>query len=809
MRLTFALLWVCTMLGIALCAGCGPAGAEFDRVPPPISFAHVRETARWCPSFDSRWWDTIDDSYAQYEVELEELMLREWSQYAKLATQEVGQSRQGDVGDARSLLARMRNIEEKSLGMEGAFADRCSALLPTECKPFLELLRARRRFERAGSTWTTPDEVLPGVFELLALDGGPIRSEALMLAATGAYARGAEVLERERRRRFAAYIEFIESNAVSLVSQAQVKETFGADSPEAKQAAEQFGALRNTMEHAYRATDEAVRKALQSEVLAMREFIEDPERRANFEERMLQVFVLGGIAAPDARGRIALWKALAEQAATAQERAQRLRQLETFEAHCNMEWEAIKAALRVGDPSQDAAIRARAKQLISYFETHAPPLTGVDGDNFDRLARLIASRKITAAEAAAALFEQGVPMQVEQVAVEPDALIKGRNEGMRLFAGWPLHPNLTESVTVALSLDATQSVRVEEFRREEAKRLATQTEPKLSKIEKVGNDLQGSSTASVDARVRHVMQSVRAQLQSTHALDLEANARFFSRVAQEFGVSAEDARWRVPRLRATLACIVGETLNMREAENIGGVTAAADYDLLQLPRAAGLTDTESEAFFDLVIGHESELLEAARATHERMLMNVSRLFRVIALQGQSAEYWETLEAGEHAADLRLAILSEARRVLGPEAGDRLESAFRRAVTPGLEAPRATVIEALRDCAENPATEPRLAATAAVTIAEADARSARALREALRWRAHTVLANAPTNQEDWAQLSRSAPLGALLRTRAMDADERALAAIAAALEGSELPGWLAQGLEYFEPREVRVFVRPAS
>ncbi len=791
-----------------LCVGCGPAGAEFDRVPAPISFAQIRETARWCPSFSPAWWGDIDASYTVYDGEVHELILREWDAFARLATQERGQSKQADVSAARALLARMRGLEEKSLGLELAFVDRCRAVLPPASQEFLDLFVARRRFERAGATWASPDQALPGVLELLALDGAAIASEALVRSATDAYQRSAEVLERERRRRFNAYLEFIEANANALEAQRTAKSTFGDQSEEVKVTEGMFGPLRATMESAYRASDDAVGRVLASELIAILPLIEDGERRECLEDRRLEYFFFSGISAPRARGKFAIWRALADLEKDPQVRTVRLAKLKEWESGYDEEWTAIKQFLRENGNAPNAAILGRVKNLKRDFEGHVPSTSPINSDAMERLAHLVASRSMRASDAAAELLGQveGAPGAPESSS--NDSLMESRDSGMRLFVGWPLHPSLTESIAGELQLDAQQSARVDEIRREETVRLAKETELLLDRIKDLSDDLEAEDGRSIEVRVRTVMQVVRAQLQRTHEIDLEANARFFARVVEAFAVQEEASRLRVSHLRADLACRIGVGTGEESSESLGGLTEAAIVDLTRLPQAAGLNDVETEAFLELVLGHSTELTDAAQAAHERMVMNVGRLLRLVALKGEVAEYWETLEAGALAVDLRLGILSEARRVLGADAGDRLDAAFRYRAAPGLETDRALEMEALRECAENPASDARLAANAAVATAEADSRFTRALREAMRWRAHTVLSDPPHASAQWDAISRAAPLGALFRMRARDADERAFAAVEASIDPEQIPLWLEQAIRAAPPRRVRAFGTPS-
>ena len=99
---------------------------------------------------------------------------------------------------------------------------------------------------------------------------------------------------------------------------------------------------------------------------------------------------------------------------------------------------------------------------------------------------------------------------------------------------------------------------------------------------------------------------------------------------------------------------------------------------------------------------------------------------------------------------------------------------------------------------------RLAAVAAVVVIEADARRTRALRDATRWRAHRVLSEPLRSEEAWNALARISPMGALLRQRSIDADERAFAAVARVVNTSAMPDWLREGIESFEARRVRQF-----
>ncbi len=790
-------------MGCMMCVvGCGPMGAEFERVPPPLAFAEVRETSRWCSTFDAKWWKAIDDSYTVYDQEVEELILRDWDQFATLATQERMQSKQVDARAARSLLARMRGVEQKSNGLEIAFIDRCRETLPPESKEFLELFSARRRFERAGSTWISPSEALPGPLELLALDGPPINAPQLIEAAIGVYSRSAEVLERERRKRFTAYLEFIETNTSAIAVLGEVEAAHGKQSPKAKQHAAIVSGCRDVLQSAHDASDEAVRRALSTEAQGFASFIEDPARRADFEERILQCFVVEGLSAPASRAQFAVLRAIAERMEVDADRVKRLAEIAAFETTWTAEWGSVKAALRDSASVPQGALLARAKQLKDKLDHFAAPSIRSNAPEFDRLMRLVAARVLRAEDAAAQLT--GEIALIPKVEVVEDALAQSRDRGMRLFVGWPLHPESTSVIAAALNLDAAQAVRVEEIRREEATRLAERTAPVLEKVKDVSRELQNVARDSVDMHVRRVMQQVRAHLLITHALDGEANARFINRVAEEMHVSTDDARWRVPRLTAALLCEVGAKTAEGEGESLGGVTDAAALDLFDLPRAAGLTAVEEELFNELVLAHALELLDAAHAARERMLMNVSRIFRVLAMGGDVGEYWETFEAGAVATELRFAILSESRRVLGGDAADRVERAFRLLVVPGLECERSMLIDALRECAEDSSTAPELAAVAAVAVIEADARRTRALRDATRWRAHRVLSEPLRSEEAWNALARISPMGALLRQRSIDADERALAAVARVVNASAMPDWLREGIESFEARRVRQF-----
>ena len=422
------------LMGCMMCVvGCGPMGAEFERVPPPLAFAEVRETSRWCSTFDPKWWKAIDDSYTVYDQEVEELILRDWDQFATLATQERMQSKQVDARAARSLLTRMRGVEQKSNGLEIAFIDRCRETLPPESKEFLELFSARRRFERAGSTWISPSEALPGPLEILALDGPPINARQLIEAAIGVYSRSAEVLERERRKRFTAYLEFIETNTSAIAVLGEVEAAHGKQSPKAKQHAAIVSGCRDVLQSAHDASDEAVRRALSTEAQGFASFIEDPVRRADFEERILQCFVVEGLSAPASRAQFAVLRAIAERMDVDADRVKRLAEIAAFETTWTAEWGSVKAALRDSASVPQGALLARAKQLKDKLDHFAAPSIRSNAPEFDRLMRLVAARVLRAEDAAAQLT--GEIALTPKVEVVEDALAQSRDRGMRLFVG--------------------------------------------------------------------------------------------------------------------------------------------------------------------------------------------------------------------------------------------------------------------------------------------------------------------------------------------------------------------------------------
>jgi hypothetical protein len=167
--------------------------------------------------------------------------------------------------------------------------------------------------------------------------------------------------------------------------------------------------------------------------------------------------------------------------------------------------------------------------------------------------------------------------------------------------------------------------------------------------------------------------------------------------------------------------------------------------------------------------------------------------------------------GAAAARLRLRLAREFRVALGEDFAERYDARMRELVLQGADPRRPAAIAALERFASGAGLLPAdRAATAddravvAELLAQAKERRVLALRELLEWRAEWIRLGDLRDRESWRELERVAPRGWLLRSRVADADERALAACAAALDGADAGELGLRAFPVVMPRRMRPF-----
>jgi|GEM_PF-1281848 len=813
-------LFLMAACAVLPCA-CSADTYDLKRVGTPLRFSEIRETAAWVPDFDPSWWGEVEAAFDDYEQEVARIARDEWDPLIR-SLQDIEQTGfPTDRNDASSLWQKHRRVQRVLGEAESTLLLALDERLPAAADTFVELLRQRALFWRATSQWVPHSMRLAGPLETLALDGGPRPDQAVVEAATLAYARLASAATRAADARYAAYLNYCED--LPLFQEEIAAATLARDQANGKKAIDAANARldkantrreqreKRLRERDRREVDEDLRASLLREGRLFAECLSDApmalsrdalpdeppsSRRSDFSER-LDAFLHSGVrSAPSLRAM----------------RAVALRLLETSNPDEPARADAVREAfakyfrrqgpLRERLASPDLDVRRMAYQeLVGLVE----PLYGVLREQLgaervpgvEGASMAVAAGSSSARDAVLRLLEPK-PTKAAKVLEneEDDQDGVARRENERLFLGAPLAPRVIATLTSRLGFDEGASIELMAIREMEAKRLAEVTRPLLDEVGQrlrvVGED---ASIGTPEARARIAMREVRSTLERTRSMDRAANERVLAEAARLANVGADDPRIATARLELDLLSVVGTQRRSREAQGILGTPPEAIANPLEIVRSLDVDDATRDAAESLVMDRAMEL----RAAHAEMEVVVARnledffqrMFLASNRSARPAEAWSPTIAGKSAIALRFAMGDEIREVLGDDAGDAYFAEFRAWCQPGLEPARSDAVRLLGRFSEGVAlsTEQRAKSESMrVIVAEflqsCDESRSHGLRELHELRSLTIRGNDLEGPAAWDEVAGVLPSIAVARARIADLDERMLARCEALLVAEE-------------------------
>lgn len=803
------LLCVLVLLVAAPLASCSVDRADLDRVGPPLRFSDLRETARWTPGFDPEWWEPIDRAYARYDDEVAGVARGAWE---ALLTELSDADQTGFPTErvaARAVWERHLRVRRELDQAESRLLDAIDAELPDDARAFIALMRARAAFWRAGAVWAPHGERLPGPLELITLTGEPVATDALARAATDSYARLAAVAAQAADERFRAYLAYCDDlgPAEARFREAQAaRAAIPEGAPPAEIAiadtrvGEAYGAMSalsarlNTRDR--RVALEKLRVALLRENRAVAEAIDSPERRADVLERIDAFLHLGVRSLPSIRAVRDLARRIAERQHP--DEPERLARIDVaFETY-------VKAAapLRTRLASASSSDRAQAHQaLIALVEPLMREFSGASGVPavaLDRSAVEVSTGRASVDEAADGVLAPSEPEP--EPPEEVDEALRDSRRTFEIICGMALSPRPFAILADELDLSPEAAEELAAFRRTEAERLVERTGGIVDRLEERSREIVEDGTQEPSARARRFLREARATAAEVRAFDRAANERVLGEAARVAGVALDDARLARARLSLEQQSLVGMARSSR-GMSVCGLTAAAVVDPLEIVRRMDADDMTREAALALAFGHADSLLEAQREIAVGIMRNLEDFTRIlIEREGRGdrpEKPWHAQESGARALAVRDAIAAEIGVALGEDAASAFLSSWRALADPSMDPPRHPAIAPLAALAAGARLDPAAARASADSravlsefLAQADESRDRVLRELGAWRARHVRASDLDSSDGWRAVAAHSAIGASLRARAIDADERALARCEALL--ADAPG-LADGL----------------
>ncbi len=785
---------------------CGGSQSELDRLATPLRFGELRETASWTPDFDPQWWKPIDAAYAEYDRSIDDALLARWDEFASDVAEERIRGQTPDLRRARKLVATHREIDRALAGREAAFLSALSHALPSEADGYVELVAARMAFHRASSMLREPGQRLPGPLEVMQLVGRSALSAAQVAEATAEYRRLATTAESIIRTRIQKYVELCGDLESIEAARNDVDDNARKTSDAARESR-----VKQWDGDAARGLEQ-LRLALLREGRQFALAIADAQRQSDFLEELDASLHDGMRSAPGMRAfcriaRIAIARAHPDDAAvladfdrTVEQELDRQRALRaTLSSGSRDSRQAAYEALQhVGDPI-GAIVDKQLKDRGGVWRV------------LERTADVRAGVQSAESAADAALAPQEPPPQ------EPEQfIVPGRDRNLQILLGCALEPQAFRALSERLQLTADAE--------REMKALYDRESTELEAVGRevshaVGDDFQSlgkqTGAASPAAMINGFMARLAGHIGRMNSADRGANERLLAEAARLAGTDADDARIEITRLELQLLSDIGASRNAHDAEPLVGVLDAAIANPFELVRAVASSESERAAAEAVVMSHADELRAAHRAMQTAMRRNL-RDFLIFAVESsglrRAVARWRPELAGTAAAELRIQIARDLRVALGDAFADRYDARFRDTVAKGCEPRRTAAFAALDRYAAGagvPEADRLASADIRAVIAElldgADDRRNAALRQFVEWRAHWVRIGDFGSPESWNELERVSPKGWILRARAADADERALAACEALLDFDGAPAQELRALRMFPvvaPRRMR-------
>lgn len=776
---------------LAALVGCAVDTCQLDRVGDPLSFAEVRDTAAWVPDFDSAWWSEIDAAYTLYDARLERVAQESWEPLVSSLMDSEQTGFPKDVRGARAMWQRHLAVQAALGSAEMAFVAELDERLPAEADRFVALLRARAAFWRASSQWAPHGQRLPGPLETLGIEGLRTPDAAIVEAATGAYARLAPVAQSAASARFKAYLEYCDETAaaeaevVAAAAALQAAKGAGASAAKSRKEAADLAVQaveKRLREHTRRAADERVRVALFAENRGFGAAIADAERRDDFLER----------------NDVMLHQGLRGRAGVRATRDLALRLLERNHAGDEPRKAAVERAFAAYGESL-AALRARlasasmAERKAAYaallalqeplFKVLRAQIAGVEPAAIEFVALGVLLGRIEPDAAADELLrpKQETPAPDDELGEDG----RMRDKGLRIVTGFPLSPRVVRALAETLRLEGETLVEFESLAAAERRSALERTTEQIEAMRGAfGESEREKGRLPVDERVRRALRATRVSAAQIRALDREANTRVLAAAAALAGVDARDPRLAAAQLDLDLHSLIGVSTRMPEALAFGGLPREATVSPLEVAQSMDASDEVREAAEAIVLSRAEALRAAHADAAEGVLRSVESFLRHALTRAEepsrAAEAWYAPPSGATAVALRFALADEIGGALGTKARDAYLARFRTLAQPGMDPEQPPAIAFLRVFAER--IDDRGAAAAerdarllvALELTQLDevrARSSRALHE---WRASWIRASDMDSAAAWDDLARRGAVGAVLRQRVRDADERAIA-----------------------------------
>lgn len=809
-----------TVLAGLCVAGCSQDTSEFDRIALPARFAVIRDTAQWVPEFDPAWWKSIDAAYADYDRDLERIVRDRWAPLLE----ELNLAEQTPTPlppeDARSLRARQRAVDAELAAAERSLVARIDADLPERADRFIALLSARLEAARAMSVWLEPERPAPAPLEELSRVGVHAGDDAILDAATRAYAdlaREARRLTNERAKAYLSWTEdFTALDGALQAARAAAPDGKGRTVDRAQRALDRrLEAMRATRAD----TTEALRMKLLEAGDEFARAIADERVRDEFTER-LEADLHEGMSTTRT---MEMYARLAERV-IAQANPDDPAKLDQFRADVDRGL-ALQRTTRRKLRSNDQAERAAAYKELAKMpgEILASARNKLDERLSGRLfwqAVRVDLGQIGEDEAIAAVFVQDAPQPGDPSPADaPEAIVGVAGTAEQLaFYGTALSPRVTGMLSAGLGFEGERKAEFESIVDEETKALVEAQRVEAQRVDDAITAAGSRDGEFADARamrsvVQEAMGVVRAASSAMLARNRAANARILEAAARIANAGADDPVIDEARIELELLAHIGsrglgQRAGRRELEGFAGVTVECYSNPLAIARLMDASEGTRNASAAIVAMHGPELIAAAETTRAKMLDNVEDFLRLLASRGRAREFglppWRPKVASPEAVELRFKIVDELGAVLGPEAALEFERCWRRLEQPALATPRSAAVVRIQGVLSQHAFDPIADAALRAVLAASEGTREQAIRAAHRWRANTVVVDRLESTDQWRTAIFSEPLGAFLYSRIADADERGAATSEAVAAISGATDALREAVRIRERPIVRTF-----
>ncbi|MEY2795471.1 MAG: hypothetical protein RIR10_1187 [Planctomycetota bacterium] len=803
-RLLALLACVCAALLLTACAA---DKCDLDRVGTPLRFADLRETAAWTPDFDRAWWNDIDRAYVAYDEEVGRIARTSWDPFVRalVASEQTGFPKERRA--ARAMWESHLRVRRALSEAEFQFCEAMRAALPDAADTFIDLLRARGAFWRESAVWVPHGQRAPGPLEVLSMTGPPFGDAATARAAIETYERLAPIARRAAEERFEAYLDYCEVITEAereVVAAKDARESLPVDATkreieiaEARLKAASVavdGANQVLNKVTRREADEKFRIALLREDRAFGEALTDGERLVDYLDRVEAFLHIGLRSHQSLRALRAVALRVAEQRFPDDE--VRRSDIEKAFDDYFQEDKRLRARLASGSTKDRAAAYTALLQLVGPLYKKLTAATGVAGESLEYFSIEVSAGRRNAEESADAVvaLADGEPAQQMEVSVEvPDVdetIGQTRDQGMRIFAGSALSPRVVRALSAGLRLDVERAASLDQFRADEATRLAQSTASLIERFRETGRRLEkgsaeGGDGRSTESRVRDTLREITALTTSFRAVDRSANERLLAEAARLGDVSIDDTRIATARIEFELLSLLGATADMQEWFVIGGTAPEAVVNPFELVRTMDADAVIREASEALVLAHADELRAAHQEAATAQLRNAGEfLVRLIDRQrdgGLPSEPWYPVACGTRAITIRTEIARELGRVLGPAAErafhERWRAMTRPTMTPARERHRSALevfIAGARLTKEAREQTDGVRRSIAEVLVRADASREDALQQLHAFVATWITGAGVRSEEDWKTVASRSAAAAWLRSRVIDADQRAFA-----------------------------------